>query len=78
MKSEISENETHLSFQLGQVGNLHELRSSVLVPDRLGLVAPDDTFTYTFDSLHTSPYLRKELEMVFANLETVGISSSFE
>ena len=68
----------YLSFQLGQVGNLHELRSSVLVPDRLGLVAPDDTFTYTFDSLHTSPYLRKELEMVFANLETVDISSSFE
>ena len=68
----------YLSFQLGQVGNLHELRSSVLVPDRLGLVAPDDTFTYTFDSLHTPPYLRKELEMVFANLETVGISSSFE
>ena len=32
---------THLSFQLWQVGNLHKLHPSVLVPDRLHLVAPE-------------------------------------
>ena len=48
---------THLSFQLGQVGNLHKLGSSVLVPYRLSLVAPEDNIHY---SLHTMAGLLQE------------------
>ena len=38
---------THLSFQLRQVRNLHELYAPVLVPYRLSLVTPEDNTDYS-------------------------------
>ena len=66
---------THLSFQLRQVRNLHELCAPVLVPYHLSLVTPEDNTDYSF---HSRAYFRKELDMVLANLESVDINSSLE
>ena len=51
IKQNLNNDQTHLSFQLWQVSNLHELGSPVLVPYRFHLVGPEQNVNHQ-DAYH--------------------------